>query len=132
MSIPDAVRDRLATPGDTRVAVVGATDSPGKYGGIITRDLLRKGFQVSPVNPRASSVAGLPAVAAVGALEGRVHIVNFVVPAYIGRAAMEQLDPSVIDCVWFQPGSFDAALVAEAERRFRHVIAGPCIMVEAR
>jgi len=132
VSIPDAIQARLSSPADTRVAVVGATDSPGKYGGIITRDLQRKGFQVLPVNPRADTVSGLPAVAAVGELAGPVHIVNFVVPAWVGRAVLEQLDPAAIDCVWFQPGSFDAALVAEARGRFQHVIAGPCIMVEAR
>ena len=45
---------------------------------------------------------------------------------------LETLDPSAVGALWFQPGSFDAALVAEARRRFPVVIAGPCIMVEAR
>jgi len=132
MSIPAEIRARLATPTQTHVAIVGATDTPGKYGGIITRDLLAKGFQVLPVHPRAAAVAGQPAAPSVSEAEGPIHIVNFVVPAGIGRSALADIDASDVDCVWFQPGSFDAALVAEAEQRFRYVIAGPCIMVEAR
>ena len=36
---------------NTTVAVVGATDSPSKYGSVIYRDLKLKGFAVYPVNP---------------------------------------------------------------------------------
>jgi predicted CoA-binding protein len=129
--LPAALRAMIDDPAATRVAVVGATDTPGKYGGIITRDLLRKGFQVLPVHPTADTVAGAAARPEVGD-HGRVDIVNFVVPASVGRRVLAGLDPAAVGALWFQPGSYDAALVAEARRRFPLVVAGPCIMVEAR
>lgn len=131
MSIPAEIRAALDDR-SARVAVIGATDSPGKYGGIIARDLMRKGFEVLPVNPNADRVAGAPAVATAGELAGAVHIVNFVVPAAVGKQVLRALDPARFPCVWFQPGSFDAELTSYARGRFRYVIAGPCIMVEAR
>ncbi|NIQ54637.1 MAG: CoA-binding protein, partial [Gemmatimonadetes bacterium] len=45
------------------MAVVGATDSPDKYGGIIYRDLKRRGFRVFAVNPGRETVDGDPAYA---------------------------------------------------------------------
>ena len=45
---------------ETVIAVVGATDTPWKYGGKIYRDLKSKGFQVRPINPNRDSVDGDP------------------------------------------------------------------------
>ncbi len=40
---------------DIDIAVVGATDSPGKYGGIIYRDLKGLGYRVRAVNPNRAT-----------------------------------------------------------------------------
>jgi len=47
----------LAGPGAS-VAVIGATDHMSKYGGIIYRDLKRKGYEVFAVNPYRETVVG--------------------------------------------------------------------------
>ena len=53
----DPVAERLTLP-DPLIAIVGATDSPGKYGGIIYRDMKAKGYRVVGVNPGRSTVDG--------------------------------------------------------------------------
>ena len=53
----DPVSERLHLP-DPLVAIVGATDAPGKYGGIIYRDLKAKGYRVVGVNPGRTMVDG--------------------------------------------------------------------------
>ena len=55
----DPVSERLRLP-DPLVAIVGATDARGKYGGIIYRDLKAKGYRVVGVNPGRESVDGDP------------------------------------------------------------------------
>lgn len=114
---------------ETRIALVGASNDPAKYGNIILHDLVRKGFTVLPVNPSRSRVAGLEAYASVRDAPGPIHIVNFVVPPEITLEVVRSIDPERCRVVWFQPGSFDDRVIAHARRSFEHVIAGDCIMV---
>ena len=61
---PPEVFEQLRRRGpETRIAVVGASNDPEKYGNIIVRNLAAKGYTVLPVNPRRDrdrGPAGLP------------------------------------------------------------------------
>jgi acyl-CoA synthetase (NDP forming) len=48
------------------VAVVGASEDPGKWGGSVMRNLLAGGFEgaLYPINPRSGTIFGVPAFAA--------------------------------------------------------------------
>lgn len=129
--LPDAAKTALEQPG-ARVALIGASNHPSKFGCIILRDLVRKGYEVIPVNPRAGKVCGLEAFERVEEIPGRLGIVNVVVPPVVARSALDGLEPQKVDVVWFQPGAFDRTVEAWARARFDCVVAGPCIMVEAR
>lgn len=129
--VPNEVARLLEEPEVRRIAVVGATNARQKYGNIIVRDLKAKGFTVVPVNPNTDEVEGEAAYATLAETPGRIDIVDFVVPPRISLEVVRPLDPERFGVLWFQPGSFDDA-VLEAVKRFDHVVAGPCIMVEAR
>ena len=43
---------------------------------------------------------------------------------------VESLPPGRFLVLWFQPGAFNAEVVAAAQTKAEQVIAGPCIMVE--
>lgn len=115
-----------------RVALVGASNARFKYGNIILRNLLAQGFDVLPVNPGQEQVHGIACRARVDQGAAPVDIVNVVVPPERAMVAVADTDPAVCDVIWFQPGSFDAETLTAARERFGTVIAGPCIMVEAR
>jgi predicted CoA-binding protein len=130
MAIPTAVRELLTKrDGSVRVALVGASNDPSKYGNVILKDLTRKGFDVLPVNPREKEIAFRSVYASINDAPGPIHIVNLVVPPRVARAVLEQADPERVPVVWFQPGSFDDEAVAYAREKFETVIAGDCIMV---
>jgi uncharacterized protein len=115
---------------DTAIALVGATDSPGKYGNIIYRDLKRKGYRVVPVNPNRETVDGDKAYAAVAKLPGRPDIVNFVVPPEITLSVLKQcLDLGLMN-VWLQPGSEDPELLRYLQAHPFNYLAQTCIMVK--
>jgi hypothetical protein len=122
----------LLTDPATLIAVVGATDAPGKYGGIIYRDLRSRGHRVVPVNPNRTTVAGDPSYPDLASLPERPHIVNLVVPARIGRKVIDEWSSLGGESVWFQPGSYDNALVAKARDAGLDVIDGDCVMVVSR
>jgi len=119
---------RRKAAGD-RIAVVGASSNPSKYGNVIVRNLLKKGYRVVPVNPTEPKIEGLDAFPTLDAVPGPVAIVDMVVPPAVGRKVLEGLSRDDVRVVWFQPGSFDDALVSYARTRLDHVVAGACIMV---
>ena len=116
---------------DTLIAIVGATDSPGKFGGIIYRDLKVKGFQVVPVNPRRKTVDNDKAYASLAELPQRPALVNFVVPPEDTLAVLKQcLDLGLMN-VWLQPGASNAAVLRFLQaHHFNYLNA--CIMVTTR
>jgi acetyltransferase len=65
------------------VAVIGASRDPAKVGGSVLANLLAAGFPgpVVPVNSRAESVQGLPAVASILAVEQPIDLAVVTVPA---------------------------------------------------
>ncbi|GMV39218.1 MAG: CoA-binding protein [Myxococcales bacterium] len=130
MAVPEHVRDLLRSP--ARIALVGASSAPEKYGNIIFKDLAGRGHAVLPVNPSASMIEGQPAYASVADVPRPIDIVNVVVPPRASLALARSLDPGICGVIWFQPGSFDDQVVQEATARFETVIAGDCIMVVAR
>ena len=132
MPITQSALDALHVRGpDTRIAVIGASTDPAKYGNIIIRNLLRHGYTVLPIHPRETTIAGLPAHARAADIAGAIAIANVVVQPAVALQVVNDLDPAQVGVVWFQPGSFDDAVLAAAHARFAHVVAGDCIMVVA-
>lgn len=66
-----------------RVAVVGASATPGKTGYNILRNILEGGFrgQVFPVNPRGGEILGQRVYGSLGEIPGDVDLVVVVIPA---------------------------------------------------
>lgn len=127
---PPEVFERLRRRGpETRIAVVGASNHPEKYGNVIVRNLAAKGYTVLPVNPRETEIAGLPAWPDLESVPGPVHIVNVVVPPRVTLGVLAKAAELGLPAVWLQDGSFDdAVLEAAAKAPFRTVY-DACIMV---
>lgn len=123
---------QLLASTDITVAVVGATDSPGKYGGIIYRDLKRLGYKVVAVNPHRTHVDGDECHPNLAALPERPDIIDVVVPARIGLDVAREAKSLGYENVWLQPGAESPALVAYLEDQRVPFIADSCIMVAAR
>lgn len=121
----------LSQPG-TSIAVIGATDRPGKYGGIIYRDMKAKGFPVFAVNPYRSIVDGDECWPSVKVLPETPTIAVFVVPAKRGLDVLADCAEAGIENIWIQPGAFSADLQAVLEQGNFNWIANACVMVRAR
>ena len=120
-----ADRDRL-------IAVVGATDSPGKYGGIIYRDLKKLGHRVVAVNRHRTTVDGDPAYPDLASLPERPDLINVVVGPRDGRGVLEEAIRLGYRSIWFQPGAEHPDLTARAAGAGMDVVTQSCIMVASR
>jgi acyl-CoA synthetase (NDP forming) len=69
--------------GPRSVAVIGASDDAGKFGGRVIHYLIRHGFpgRLLPINPNRAEIRGLPAYASVAAAPGPVDVAILAVPA---------------------------------------------------
>ena len=132
-TVPASVSRRLADKSDaTRIAVVGASNDPDKYGNIIVRNLDRQGYTVLPVNPKAGTIAGLTAWPDLASVPSPLHVVDMVTPPEVTKRVLQALDPHSVEAVWLQDGSFDDEVIREAEARFPTVVHHACIMVVTR
>jgi predicted CoA-binding protein len=120
----------LSQPG-VSIAVIGATDRPAKYGGIIYRDLKRKGYRVFGVNPYRETVDGDPCWKTVLDLPETPSIADFVIPAKRGLEVLDECEQAGIRNIWLQPGAESAQLMQHLDSGPFDWLAHACIMVRA-
>lgn len=121
----------LSEPG-TSFAVVGATDRPTKYGGIIYRDLKSKGYPVFAVNPYRDTVDGDRCWPSIKDLPEVPTIAVLVVPAKRGLGVLEDAAEAGVNNIWVQPGAFSEELMESLDRHGFDWLADACVMVRAR
>ncbi len=125
----DRARDTLRRGSTIRIAVVGASNDPQKYGNVIVNKLKSRGYTVLPVNPREKTIAGLPVHRSLSDIEGTVDIVDVVTPPPVTRGVLEEAARLGLPMVWLQDGSFDEDVLAYAREAPFETVHDACIMV---
>ena len=97
-----------------RVAVIGASNDPRKFGNRAVRSFVRRGYEVLPVNPHETTVEGLPTWRSIADVPGPIDMVTFYVPPDIGLGLLEDVAAVRPAEVWFNPGSEDDRLIERA------------------
>ena len=118
---------------NTRIALIGASNNPSKFGNQIYRNLRNKGYHIIPINPKENEIEGDKAYASIDMMDKLPDIVNFVVPPQIAiKVAQKAIDLGITH-LWFQPGSESDELeeLLRENRDIKYLI-NSCIMVETR
>ncbi|MCH2211142.1 MAG: CoA-binding protein [Fuerstiella sp.] len=111
-------------------AVVGASTDRSKYGNMVLRTYLQKTLSVTPVNPKASQVEGLPAVKCLSDITETVHGVSIITPPSVTESVVQEAIRQNIRHIWMQPGAESETAVSAAEAAGIEVIhSGPCLLV---
>lgn len=108
-------RSLLPQPHVKTVAVLGASRDPAKFGNKAVRAYARQGFTVFPVNPRESTIEGLPAYASLREVPARPDIVSVYLPPPIALATLPDIAARGCDELWLNPGADAPEVVAAAE-----------------
>ena len=124
--------DALLSDESTTVALVGATEHPAKYGSIIFKNLIGKGYNVWPVNPGRESVHGAKAYPDLASLPSPPTIVNVVVPPHQTMRVLDEAERLGIRNIWLQPGAESPEVLERLESGPFEYLAHACIMVRAR
>ncbi len=127
---PESVMGKLKRKTrETRIAVVGASNDPEKYGNIIVKNLLGKGYAVLPVNPRETMIAGVQAYEKLADIDGPIDIVNIVTPPQVTRGILDEVAELGVESVWLQDGSFDESILDSLADAPFEAVYDACIMV---
>ena len=115
------------------IAVVGATNDSRKYGNIIMKDLISRGFTALPVNPRATTVEGIRAYPDLERANShlRTDLIVYVVPPAITLESLKEAEKLNIKNVWVQPGAGDESVKVYLERENFNYLMNACVMMEA-
>ena len=114
---------------ETRIAVVGASNNPAKFGNVIVRNLAAKGYTVLPVNPREKEIAGLPAYPDLAAVPAPIDVVDVVTPPAVTKGILEEAARLGLPAVWLQDGSWDEGVLEIAATAPFKTVYHACIMV---
>jgi len=120
----------LELNGVKRIAVVGASEDRRKYGNKIVRDLLSKGFEVYPVNPKSENIEGVKCYRDIEELPRDVDLIVFVVPPEVGIQVADKAIKLGFKRLWFQPGAGSKQIEDLIKNNGVEYSIGRCIMVE--
>jgi predicted CoA-binding protein len=92
-------------PAQHHVAVLGATPKPQRYANQTLRLLLEKGYRVTPVHPKITTIEGLPVAASLEQITEPVDTLTL----YVGPARLEPMTDAILALapgrVIFNPGT---------------------------
>jgi acetyl coenzyme A synthetase (ADP forming)-like protein len=90
------------------VAVIGASDSEGKIGNSVMKNIINGGYagELYPINPKADEILGKKAYKSVKDIPGDVDVAVFAVPAKFCIAAMEEVGEKKISGAIMIPSGF--------------------------
>ncbi|MBK5101923.1 MAG: CoA-binding protein [Desulfobacteraceae bacterium] len=83
------------------VAVIGASENPGKLGYHVMKSLTQGGFKghIVPVNPGSKEIMGIPASPSISAFQGPIDLAVIVLPAKLVPQIFEECDQKGVKAI---------------------------------
>jgi predicted CoA-binding protein len=103
-------------------AILGASNDRGKYGNRAVRAYQAQGWTIYPVNPRQTTVEGLPAYATVADLPEPVDRASLYVPPGVGIGLLDGIAARGAKELWVNPGAGTPELLARAQQLGLNVV----------
>jgi len=115
-----------------KFAIVGITDNTNKYGYKIFKDLISRGYEVYPVNPRLRVIEGIKCYPCLGDIPIKVDVVDFVVPPSVTEVILQDCKRLGLNRIWLQPGSESEAAIAFCDENNLKVVHNVCVMTGSK
>lgn len=121
---------------EKRVAFVGGSRQPGKFGNTVYKQLRKSGYDLHPIHPEADSIEGDACVRSVRELPGDVHALMAIARLRVIASVLSEVPESNISSLWvFWGPDKHPEIEAELDRLRASgvsVISGycPCMFIE--
>lgn len=114
---------------DKKIAVVGVSHKPDKYGYKIFSDLVKAGFNVEGINPTDGEIAGKKIYRNLKELSISPDLIITVVPPAITDKIVDECKELGVREIWMQPGSESEEAIKKAREHGISVVHNACFMV---
>jgi hypothetical protein len=104
------------------IAIIGASSDRKKFGNKAVRAFAWQGYTVYPVNPKESSIEGLPVFKSIEEVPTRPDLVSVYLPPAVLLKVLPAIAKRGCDELWLNPGTESDAVLAEANRLNLNVI----------
>jgi predicted CoA-binding protein len=112
------------------IAVLGASKDRSKYGNKCIRAYQRAGYEVFPVNlGSADAIEGLTTYRRLAEVPGELERISVYLPPPVTLELLSDIAAKGAQQVWFNPGSADSQVLAEARRLGINAVPG-CSIVD--
>jgi predicted CoA-binding protein len=112
------------------IAIVGASSDREKFGNKCVRAYLSRGWTVYPVNPRETSIEGLNTYTSIRDIPtDKLDRVSLYLSPKRLPAILEEVAEREVGELWFNPGTDDEAILADARSKNLPVVVG-CSIVD--
>ena len=128
--LPEVDDVRAILTGTRTWAVVGCSPDPSRDSHRIASMLMRRGFEVVPVNPMATEVLGVRSYPTLAALPERVEVVDIFRRASAAGAHVDEAIESGARAVWMQLGVIDEAAAERGRAAGLRVVMDRCPAIE--
>ncbi len=110
-------------------AVVGASPDSFKYGNRVFKKMMAEGRKVFLVNPNYDQIDGIKVYDSLAAIGQKIDCISVVVNRELARAVVEAAHQLNIAYIWFQPNTYDDAIIELAEQYGINVVYGTCLLM---
>ena len=114
-----------------RFAVVGSFRNETKFAYKILVNLMEKGYEVFPINPRIGEVEGRTCYKTISDIPYSVDVANIVTPPLVTEGILKECLHKGIKRAWLQPGAESQAAIKFCHDNDMKVIHGICVMLES-
>lgn len=114
-----------------KIAVAGVSKDQKKFGHIVFKTLIEKGFEIFPINPTTDMIASTPCFRNVSALPVNVHNLLILTPRKQTHEVVAEAVRKGIDHIWIQRGSETRETVDLIKAHKINLITGECILMHA-
>ena len=112
-----------------KIAVIGVSENPEKYGNKVFMDLVNAGYDVYAVHPMGGEILGHKRYHNLRELGFVPDVVSVVVPPAATEKIVEECKELGVDKVWMQPGSESEKAIKFCEDNNIKVLHESCIMI---
>ena len=110
------------------IAVIGASANPDKFGNKIMVNLINRGFNVFPVNPKGGKILNRDVYMSLNDLSEDVELLNIVTPPDISMDILKKANNLDFKNVWLQPGAENEEIIEYLKDNNFEYIVQACIM----
>ena len=114
-----------------RIAAVGASTNPRKFGHRAFVELVARGYEMIPVHPSAAEIAGIPCSENLRMIHNGVDGVLIMVPPEKALGVLRDAAVAGMKNVWLQQGTESAEVLALAGELGLNIVARKCILMYA-